>query len=138
LTLTLLRPISEENPSGEYLRYSGIYDQIAEARRADEALNQGDWKTELKVADYRQVINLAVPALSSQTKDLQISVWLAEALTREYGVRRFARQFEINYRFAGKFLGNASPGNRRRRYGRSRQRDFVDGNDCRLCLPSRE
>jgi type VI secretion system protein ImpA len=82
----LLRPISEENPSGEYLRYSGIYDQIAEARRADDALNQGDWKTELKVADYRQVINLAVPALSSQTKDLQISVWLAEALTREHGV----------------------------------------------------
>jgi type VI secretion system protein ImpA len=82
----LLRPVSEENPSGEYLRYSGVYDQIAEARRADDALNQGDWKTELKVADYRQVINLAVPALSYQTKDLQISVWLAEALTREYGV----------------------------------------------------
>ena len=81
----LLRPISEENPSGEYLRYSGIYDQIAEARRADKNLNQGDWKTELKVADYRQVINLAVPALSDQTKDLQISVWLAEALTKEYG-----------------------------------------------------
>jgi type VI secretion system protein ImpA len=81
----LLRPISEENPSGEYLRYSGIYDQIAEARRADKNLNQGDWKTELKVADYRQVINLAVPALSEQTKDLQIGVWLAEALTRQYG-----------------------------------------------------
>jgi type VI secretion system protein ImpA len=83
---TLLNPISEENPSGEYLRYSGIYDQIAEARRSDEALNQGDWKTELKVADYRHVINLSVPALTSQTKDLQIGVWLAEALTREYGV----------------------------------------------------
>ena len=81
----LLRPISEENPSGEYLRYSGIYDQIAEARRADKNLNQGDWKTELKVADYRQVIGLAVPALSTQTKDLQIGVWLAEALTKEYG-----------------------------------------------------
>ena len=35
----LLQPISEENPAGEYLRYSGIYDQIAEARRADENLH---------------------------------------------------------------------------------------------------
>jgi len=81
----LLQPISEENPAGEYLRYSGIYDQIAEARRVDENLSQGDWKTELKVADYRQVINLALPVLASQTKDLQISVWLSEALTKENG-----------------------------------------------------
>ncbi|MBA2737315.1 MAG: type VI secretion system protein TssA [Pyrinomonadaceae bacterium] len=81
----LLKPISEENPAGEYLRYSGIYDQIAEARRVDENLSQGDWKTELKVADYRQVINLALPALTTQTKDLQIGVWLTEALTKETG-----------------------------------------------------
>ncbi|HEX8637976.1 MAG TPA: type VI secretion system protein TssA, partial [Pyrinomonadaceae bacterium] len=91
----LLRPISEENPSGEYLRYSGIYDQIAEARRADKNLSQGDWKTELKVADYRQVIGLAVPALTSQTKDLQISVWLAEALTKEYGVFGLRDSFKL-------------------------------------------
>jgi type VI secretion system protein ImpA len=81
----LLTPISEENPSGEYLRYSGIYDQIVDARRADDAMNLGDWQTELKVADYRKVIDLAIPALTSQTKDLQISVWLAEALTKEFG-----------------------------------------------------
>ena len=81
----LLQPISEENPAGEYLRYSGIYDQIAEARRADENLIQGDWKTELKVADYRQVITLAVPVITSQSKDLQISAWLSEAITKEYG-----------------------------------------------------
>lgn len=81
---TLLQPISEENPSGEYLRYSGIYDQISEARRADDDLNLGEWKTELKVADFRQVIDLAVPALTSQTKDLQIGVWLTEALTKEH------------------------------------------------------
>jgi type VI secretion system protein ImpA len=81
----LLQPISEENPAGEYLRYSGIYDQIVEARRSDDDLNLGVWKTELKVADYRQVINLAVPALTTQTKDLQLSVWLSEALIRENG-----------------------------------------------------
>jgi type VI secretion system protein ImpA len=92
---TLLQPISEENPSGEYLRYSGIYDQIAEARRADDAYDRGDWKTELKVADFRQVINLAIPALTSQTKDLQISVWLSEALTKEHGFVGLRDSFKL-------------------------------------------
>lgn len=81
----LLSPISEENPSGESMRYSGLYDEISEARRADDTMNQGEWQTELKIADYRRVIDLAVPALTTQTKDLQVAVWLAEALTKEHG-----------------------------------------------------
>jgi len=82
---TLLAPISEENPSGEYMRYSGIYDEISEARRADDLVPQGEWQTELKFADYRKVIALAVPALEKDTKDLQITAWLGEALVKEYG-----------------------------------------------------
>ena len=75
----LLSPISEEAPSGESLRYSGLYDEVAEARRADDNLNLGEWQTELKVADYRKVKDLVIPALSTQTKDLQLAVWLCEA-----------------------------------------------------------
>lgn len=81
----LLQPISDDNPSGESLRYSGIYDEISEARRADDNLNQGAWQSELKVADYRRVIDLSVPALSSQSKDLQIAAWLSEALVKQHG-----------------------------------------------------
>lgn len=81
----LLRPISEEHPSGESVQYSGVYDEIREARRADEALPQGEWQTELKTADYRQVIFLAVPTLETQTKDLQIAAWLSESLIKEHG-----------------------------------------------------
>ena len=81
----LLAPISEEKPSGEYLRYSGIYDEISEARRSDKDVPQGEWQTELKYADYRKVISLAVPALENDTKDLQISAWLSEALVKEHG-----------------------------------------------------
>lgn len=81
----LLRPVSDESPSGDSLRYSGIYDEIAEARRADDNLSQGDWQTELKVADFRSVITLAEPALTSQSKDLQVAVWLSEALIRING-----------------------------------------------------
>jgi type VI secretion system protein ImpA len=81
----LLTPVSEEKPSGEYLRYSGIYDEISEARRADKDVPQGEWQTEVKYADYRKVISLAVPALEKDTKDLQIAAWLSEALVKEYG-----------------------------------------------------
>lgn len=81
----LMQPISEENPAGESLQYSGLYDEIREARRADENLAQGEWQIELKVADYRQVINLAIPALEKQTKDLQIAAWLSESLVKQYG-----------------------------------------------------
>jgi len=81
----MLQPVSDESPSGENLRYSGLYDEITEARRADDDLNQGDWQTELKVADYRKVIDLAVGPLTSATRDLQIAAWLSEALIRQYG-----------------------------------------------------
>lgn len=81
----MLQPISDESPSGESLRYSGIYDEITEARRADDTLNQGEWVTDLKVADYEKVIELGIPALSTQTKDLQIGVWVAEAEIRRSG-----------------------------------------------------
>lgn len=82
----LLNPISDEAPSGESLQYAGVYDEIREARRADDAtLSQGDWQTEAKTADFRKVIDLATNALTSQTKDIQIAAWLCEALVMEYG-----------------------------------------------------
>lgn len=83
-----LQPISEENPSGENLRYSGLYDEILAARYEDEDLalgNLGQWKYDLKAADYRKVIELASNALKTQTKDLQIAVWFSEALAKVHG-----------------------------------------------------
>jgi type VI secretion system protein ImpA len=82
---TLFQPISEEKPSGESLRFTNLYDEIKEARRADLDVAQGQWQTELKTADFPKVIALAVPALASQTKDLQIAAWLSEALVNEHG-----------------------------------------------------
>jgi type VI secretion system protein ImpA len=81
----LLTPISEESPSGENQRYTGLYDEIAEARRADDPLTQGEWQSELKSADYRKVIDLATDALMNKTKDLQVAAWFSEALVKTYG-----------------------------------------------------
>lgn len=91
----LMQPVSEENPAGEEMQYLGLYDEIREARRADEELPQGQWQTELKVADFRQVIDLAVPALEKQTKDLQIAAWLSEALVNEHGFVGLRDSFKL-------------------------------------------
>ena len=86
----LLQPIDGGKPSGEPMQYSGLYDEIREARRADDtSVSYGKWQTDLKAADFRKVIELATAALSSQTKDIQITAWLTEALTGQFGFAGF-------------------------------------------------
>ncbi len=74
----LLSPLSGE-PSGVYLRYEPIYDQIKEARREEDPnLSQGVWQTDIKRADWLTAENLCLKAFES-TKDLQIALWLMES-----------------------------------------------------------
>ncbi len=77
----VLAPIPGDNPSGENCRYTSLYDDIQEARRADDLLDQGDWQHEVKESDWNAVLSLSVDALISKTKDLQIAAWLLESLT---------------------------------------------------------
>src|SRR6185312_2763301 len=79
----ILTPIPGDNPGGSNLRHAPIYDQVKEARRQEDAGPQGDWEREIKSADYKKVIKLAQDALTTQSKDLQLAVWLAEALIYE-------------------------------------------------------
>ena len=81
----LLGPIPGDDPSGRFLAYEPVYDQIREARRADDSFDKGAWKRETKVADWDRVIDLGTHALRHQTKDLQIAAWLTEALARRHG-----------------------------------------------------
>lgn len=81
----LLRPIEGENPSGENLQYTGLYDDIREARRSEDVEELGEWKREIKTSDWNKVIILSTDALETKTKDLQIVVWFSEALVKHYG-----------------------------------------------------
>ncbi len=78
----LLNPIPGDNPCGENLRYAPVYDRIKEARREEDDAPQGDWQHERKTADYPLVMKLAGEALATKSKDLQIAVWLTEALIK--------------------------------------------------------
>src|SRR5262249_51198530 len=62
--------------------------EIREARRADDALAQGDWQRELKTAEWDRVFSLSRDALAQRTKDVQIAAWLTEAAVRTPGFAR--------------------------------------------------
>ena len=81
----LLTPIPGENPAGEALRYAGPYEALQEARRADDDQPQGEWQRETKSADWLGVIALATEALAGRSKDLQIGIWMVEALVKRHG-----------------------------------------------------
>lgn len=88
----LLIPIEKNSEKGinsvcgKYLKYDHIYDQIKEFRREDDSrLSQGIWQIEPKKASWNDVIKTCSHALKTETKDLQIAVWLAEALAATEG-----------------------------------------------------
>lgn len=81
----LLAAIPGDNPCGASLLYAGLHDEVREARRADDVLEQGEWKREAKVADWHKVFTLTTEALATKSKDLQLAAWLTEALVNRNG-----------------------------------------------------
>jgi type VI secretion system protein ImpA len=83
----ILAPLPGERPTGASLRFEGDYDRIREARREDDAgLPQGVWQTELKRANWDEVVRLCGEALAKRSKDVQIACWLVEGMTRRDGL----------------------------------------------------
>ncbi len=105
----ILNPIAGDNPAGQSLRYAPIYDKIKEARREDDELNQGAWQTERKVADWVQVSKLCQDAIATQSKDLQLAVWLAEALLKREGIRGFREGLKLCHGLLDKFWDTLYP-----------------------------
>src|SRR5208337_1871450 len=105
----LLNPIPGENPSGEDLRYTPIYDQIKEARREEEEDERPEWKREIKKADYPLVVKLASQAIASKSKDLQLAAWLTDALLRTEGFAGLKQGLELLLGLVGTFWETLYP-----------------------------
>jgi type VI secretion system protein ImpA len=105
----ILEPIPGDNPSGENLQYSGLYDEIREARRADDPTTKADWQTELKTADWDEVVSLAESALKSKTKDLQVGAWMCEALLKRSGFAGLRDGLKVMCGFHEKFWDSVYP-----------------------------
>lgn len=106
----LIKPISDENPVGDYLRYEGLYDQIEEMRKEDDPnLPQGVWQTDLKSADWTGVFEASEKALSAESKDLQIASWLMESMIYLHGLNGVAEGLRLIYELCREFWDDVYP-----------------------------
>jgi type VI secretion system protein ImpA len=84
---SFLKPISDSDPVGENLLYEREYDDLNEARRADEPTSQDDiWRREAKRADWDRVIELGTEILLEKSKDLQVAAFMTEAWAHRRGL----------------------------------------------------
>ncbi len=105
----ILAPMAGGSPSGEDMRYSGVYEEIKEARRADDTLDQGEWQRDLKTSDWEKVIKTGIDTLANKTKDIQIAVWLTEALIKKAGFTGLADGLNILAVFLSDFWDTVYP-----------------------------
>ncbi|WP_144108039.1 type VI secretion system protein TssA [Paraburkholderia sp. BCC1886] len=92
----LLAPVSDTSPCGDDQLFSADFDAIQHARRfEDPSLDQGEWVTDIKEADWPFVVERATSLLQTQTKDLRLAVWLTEALAIEDGVTGLTQGYAL-------------------------------------------
>jgi type VI secretion system protein ImpA len=78
----LLAPIPGPNPAGVPIEYEPIHATIKAARQGSE---RSQFESEAKPADWRTVVRLSSDVLRSQSKHLEVAVWLADALVKTQG-----------------------------------------------------
>lgn len=82
----LLQPVQDAAPCGEDLSFSDAFDAIAELRREDDpTLDQGEWVTALKTADWTGAQARCADLLVKRSKDLRLAMWWAEGATLTQG-----------------------------------------------------
>lgn len=106
----MLKEIDSQSKSGENLKFNGVYEKIKKARVADDPnLPQGDWKHDLKTADWELVATTAVQALTTKTKDLQIAIWLLEAKIHQFGFAGIAPCVTYIHQMMDRFWADFHP-----------------------------
>jgi type VI secretion system protein ImpA len=106
----ILTPIAGDLPAGEDMGLSTLFDQIRQARHADDpALTQGVWKSDLKVAEWGKVKDLTGSLLATKSKDLQAVLWLSEALTQLHGFQGFSESCTLICEFLESFWDHLHP-----------------------------
>lgn len=84
----LLKPINDKQPGGEDLSFSADLDVIVEARRFDDpTLDQGEWVTDIKEADWAFVEQRCAQLIETRSKDLRLVVWYCEAACKTRAMR---------------------------------------------------
>lgn len=118
----LLRPISDDQPSGPELKederlrsmYQAVKDARETARVAEKKIYQAMWLedgdiSKLEKPDWRKVHDLASTVLAEHSKDLWIAAWLIEALLRLHGVVGLRDGFRLTREIVERFWDGIHP-----------------------------
>lgn len=101
---SLLTPISSSNPAGTDATFSAVLDAISKARQFDDpSLDQGEWITDVKEADWNFVYENCQKLLATQCKDLKIASWLVEAASKLNQFEGMAAGFELMAKLCDEF-----------------------------------
>lgn len=94
-----LQPISDFQQCGEDLSFSNDFHEIKQAKTQDDILlDQGDWVTEPKQADWPFVAKKSSELLQTKTKDIRLLTWMTEAWANLYGFQGIAKGLELSHR----------------------------------------
>ena len=92
----LLKSISADQPCGVDCSFSNDFHVIKKARTHDDPLlDQGDWVSEPKQADWQLVHAKTIELLSEKTKDIRLYSWLIEAWSHLHGFKGIARGLHL-------------------------------------------
>ena len=115
----LLEPIPGENPAGKPLREdfspTSVYHQIKDARAAARAAERSvvfdDEQSESQSsrADWKAILKLGPKVIAEESKDLEITAWLTEALVREHGYAGLRDGFRLIRELAELFWDDLYP-----------------------------
>lgn len=107
---SLLSPISEQSLCGEDLSFSNDFHEIKQAKIQDDvSLDQGDWVTEPKRADWSFIATKIQELLVNQSKDIRLLIWLTEAWAYQQGYAGIAAGLELSQRMLQQYWDQLHP-----------------------------
>jgi type VI secretion system protein ImpA len=112
---SLIKAIKQNNPTGKDLRKEdfarSLYHKIKDARTAARALERQQIQGAeiVNKPDWTKVYEFSLQALTTQTKDLEIAVWLIEALLREHGFAGLQTGFTLIRELISAYWDNLYP-----------------------------
>jgi type VI secretion system protein ImpA len=118
----LLEPINGLHQTGKDLTYSVDFDDIKRLRSFDDpTLDQGEWVTDLKVANWPEVRKRCTKLLQESSKDLRLVIWMTEALVHTKGFAGLAEGYflfaKLSERYWDSLYPEAEEGDQEQRIG---------------------
>jgi len=114
----LAAPIAGENPAGRPLReeiaHDAVYYVLKDVRSTARALERqmafgGDESPSDQRPDWRPILDKAPMVLAEQSKDLEVTGWLIEALVRQHGFAGLRDGFRLARELVEGFWENLYP-----------------------------